>query len=375
MTRAALLALGTALATATVATCAFAADAPKADAPVQLDARGQALAKAEAAYKAPRLKFGQPDLQGYWSNATLTPMARPAKYGTRAVMTPDEVKAAEKGAEQEVAEGNKSTDPNAPAAAPKRDAANLRPEFAAAGGDVGGYNRGWLDPGASVMRVRGEPRTSLILTPNGQFPPRKGGGGQQGFRGGGGGLGSFDNPENRGVGERCIIGFGRNGGPPMFPNGFYNNDYYIIQTPQTVAIQVEMNHDLRVIRLNAEHRKDDTRPYFGDSIGHWDGDTLVVETTNVPQIQNFMGSWKHLKVTERFTRVGKDRLRYAFTVEDPDTWDKPWGGEYEFGPMPGIIYEYACHEGNYALPGILGGARRAEKEAAAKASTATSGGE
>jgi hypothetical protein len=368
LTRAAILALGTALATVTVATAAFAADAP-----VQLDARGQAMAKAEAAYKAPRLPFGQPDLQGYWSNATLTPMARPAKYGARGVMTPDEVKAAEQAVQDEVADGNKPTDPNAPAAAPKVDPAKIRPEFAAAGGDVGGYNRGWLDPGASVMRVGGQPRTSLITTANGQPPARKGGGGAGGFRGGG--LGSFDNPENRSLGERCIIGFGRNGGPPMFPNGFYNNDYNIVQTPDAIVIQVEMNHDTRVIRLNGQHRKDDTRPYFGDSIGHWEGDTLVVETTNIPQSQNFMGSWKNLKVTERFTRVGKDRLRYAFQVEDPDTWAQPWGGEYEFGPLPGIIYEYACHEGNYALPGMLGGARRQEKEAATKASASPAGGE
>src|SRR5206468_11499652 len=142
-----------------------------------------------------------------------------------------------------------------PAEAPKADAAKLRPEFAAAGGDVGGYNRGWLDPGASVMRVAGEPRNSLITTANGQVPPRKGGGGAGG--GFGRGLGSFDNPENRSLGERCIIGFGRNGGPPMFPNGFYNNDYNIVQTPDSVVIQVEMNHDVRVIRLNAQHRKDD----------------------------------------------------------------------------------------------------------------------
>jgi len=367
----ALLAIGTALATATVATAAFAA-APAAQPPVQLDARGQALAKAEAAYRAPRLPFGQPDLQGYWSNATLTPMMRPAKYGDRAVMTPAEVKAAEQAVQEEVADGNKPTDPNAPAAAPKVDPAKIRPEFAAAGGDVGGYNRGWLDPGASVMRVKGEPRTSLITTADGKPPKPIKAGAAGGFRGG---LGSFDNPENRSLGERCIIGFGRNGGPPMFPNGFYNNDYNIVQTPDAVVIQVEMNHDTRVIRLNGQHRTDDTRPYFGDSIGHWDGDTLVVETTNIPQSQNFMGSWKHLKVTERFTRVGKQRLRYAFTVEDPDTWAQPWGGEYEFGPMPGIIYEYACHEGNYALPGMLGGARRQEKEAAAKGAASPAGAE
>jgi DNA-binding Lrp family transcriptional regulator len=184
---------------------------------------------------------------------------------------------------------------------------------------------------------------------------------------------SFSDPERRPPEERCMTAIGSPEGPPMMNTGF-NGNYQILQTPDYVAILVEMNHDVRVIRLNAEHRKDDSRPYFGDSVGHWEGDTLVVETTNIPQAQNFMGSWKHLKVTERFTRVGAQRLRYAFTVEDADTWDKPWGGEYEFGPMPGIIYEYACHEGNYALPGMLGGARRQEKEAAAKAGGAPGGG-
>jgi len=139
------------------------------------------------------------------------------------------------------------------------------------------------------------------------------------------------------------------------------------------VIDIEMNHDLRIIRLNSTHRTDGQRPYFGDSIGHWEGDTLVVETTNIPQRQNFMGSWEKLKVTERFTRTAKDRLRYSFTVEDPATWDKPWGGEYEFAPLGGVIYEYACHEGNYALPGILGGARAEEKEKAAAGTAAKTG--
>ena len=105
---------------------------------------------------------------------------------------------------------------------------------------------------------------------------------------------------------------------------------------------------------------------MGDSVGHWDGDTLVVETTNIPQVQNYRGSWKNLKVTERFTRVGKDRVLYQYTLDDPTTWAKPWGGEYEFSPLKGIVYEYACHEGNYALPGMLGGARRAEQAAKTK---------
>ncbi|MBL8773947.1 MAG: hypothetical protein JNK30_21355 [Phenylobacterium sp.] len=341
------------LSAAALAPLAHAADKPAASA---------------AAYKAPRTAFGQPDLSGHWTNATLTPMTRSPTVGGRSVYTEDEVKKMESAVAQEIEEGNEPTDPDAPVEAPKSPA-NVRPEFAAAGGDVGGYNRGWLDPGNHVMRVRGEPRTSLITTPNGLPPARKPGapsGG--GFRGG---MGAFDHPEQRSLGERCILSFGRNAGPPMFPNGFYNNNYQILQTPDSVLIEVEMVHDLRVVRLNSKHRTDDVRPYMGDSIGWWEGDTLVVETTHIPQAQQFMGSWKNLKVTERFTRVGKQRLHYAFQVEDPTVWESAWGGEYEFSPMEkGVIYEYACHEGNYALPGILGGARQQEKEAAAAKSGA-----
>jgi len=316
----------------------------------------------------------QPDLSGYWSNSTLTPMTRDAKLGDRLAYTPAETKALEDEESRQVAVGNKPTDPNAPVNAP--NGLESKPSFAAAGGDVGGYNRGWLDPGHTVMRVGGQPRTSLITTRNGQIPTRKGGQvadnpyGAEAGEGSHGPLGSFDNPENRPIGERCIIGFGRNAGPPMFPNGFYNNNYHIVQTPDAVAIEVEMVHDTRIVRLNAKHRTDGLRPWFGDSVGWWDGDTLVVETTNIPQTQAFMGAWKDLKVTERFTRT-KDRLRYQFTVSDPSSWDQPWGGEYEFAPLSGILYEYACHEGNYALPGILAGARSAEHESSAPAKGAS----
>ena len=353
-----------------LATALCAAPVALAGIPTQAAAAEAKAATAKGAYKAPRTAFGQPDLSGFWSNSTLTPMIRPAKLGDRLVHTEEEVKAMEQAVVDEVEEGNKPTDPNAPAEAPERPA-NVRPEFAAAGGDVGGYNRGWLDPGHAVMRVRGEPRTSLLTTANGQVPPRKAGApAPAGFGGGRGGMGAFDNPENRSLGERCIIGFGRNGGPPMFPNGFYNNNYQIVQSPEAVTILVEMNHDARIIPLNAKHRTDNVRPYFGDSIGWWEGDTLVVETTHIPQRQAFMGSWENLKVTERFTRVGKDRLHYAFQVEDPTLWEKPWGGEYEMSPLNGVIYEYACHEGNYALEGILGGARHQEKEQAEAAAKA-----
>jgi hypothetical protein len=316
--------------------------------------------KAAAAYQAPRTPFGQPDLMGFWSSATLTPMTRDRKLGERLVLTPAEVKALESDEASQIVAGNKPTDPNAPVNAP--NGLELKPSFAAAGGDVGGYNRGWLDPGHLVMRVGGEPRSSLLITKDGQVPPRKDGSAapviDYGDEGSHGPLGSFDNVEQRPLGERCIA-FGRNVGPPMLPNGFYNNDYYIVQTPDAVIIEVEMVHDARVIPLKGKHRTDGIRPWSGDSIGWWDGDTLVVETTNFPQQQAFMGSWKNLKVTERFTRTARDRLRYKFTISDPDTWSAPWSGEYEFSPLQGVIYEYACHEGNYALPGILAGGQRA----------------
>jgi hypothetical protein len=346
----------------------------------------QAVAQAAPApYVAPRTAFGQPDIGGYWANSTLTPLTRAAKYKGEAVFTPEQIKQIEGAAATEFKEGQQRTDPNAGAEYRNKTTVE-RPEFKAAGGAVGGYNTFWLDPGNQIMRVRGEARTSLLTTPDGQAPKTIDGKKPNAFGYGGadrakrGPYANLDY-ETRSMGERCIIGFGRNGGPPMLPNGFYNNDYQIIQTPKTVAIEVEMNHDTRIIRLNGKHRTDDVRPYFGDSIGHWDGDTLVVETTNIPENQAFMGSWKNLKVTERFTRVAPDRLGYSFTVEDPTKWAQPWGGEYEFHPMKGVIYEYACHEGNYALPGILSGNKsdyekaeaakaKATKKTAAKSATA-----
>jgi hypothetical protein len=340
-------------------------------------AAGVAVAQAPqakpAAYIPPQKPFGQPDISGFWSNSTLTPMTRAAKYKSEAVFTPEQVKQIEGAAAQEFANGQKRTDPKA-GAEYRAANPNERAEFKAAGGAVGGYNYFWLDPGSKIMRVNGEPRTSLITTTDGQVPKtidgkRPGARGYGEASRGGGKKRPFANLdyETRSQGERCIIGFGRNGGPPMFPNGFYNNDYQIIQTPKNVVIEVEMNHDTRIIRLNAEHRKDDLRPYFGDSIGHWDGDTLVVETNRIPQSQAFMGSWKNLTVTERFRRVAPDRLYYKFTVNDPTMWAQPWGGEYEFHPMKGVIYEYACHEGNYALPGILSGNKSDYEKAEAKA--------
>jgi hypothetical protein len=333
----------------------------------------------DGAYKAPRNGFGQPDLGGAWSNATLTPQVRPALYGTRRVQTPAEIA---------ILEGA-----NAAKDAASRAKVDLSASAGGASDNVGAYDRAWIDNGTGVMRVAGEPRTSLITTEDGQVPPAKGQPKHEPPAGAGspeagvqaakqaaafdqfaaqgsveaGRFGSYDNPENRSVGERCIVGFGRNAGPPMFPNGWYNNNYQIVQGSTEVAIDVEMVHDVRHVRLNARHRTDDIRPWFGDSVGWYEGDTLVVETNHFPQAQAYYGSWKDLTVTERFTRVAGDRLRYAFSVSDPTMWDKPWGGEYEFHALKGQLFEYACHEGNYALPGILAGARAEERKAAAAA--------
>ena len=319
-------------------------------------------------WKVPRNGFGQPDLEGAWTNATMTPQTRPTQYGARRAMTPAEVAKIEGAAAAQIDRGNQRTDPSAPTVTD---------------GSVGGYNRGFLDPGIQVMRVAGEPRTSLITTANGQIPaPRPGSKvsaeQMRSFSGspyfidqyGSAALFGedqqtaqiFNNPEELSLADRCLTSFGRNGPPPMFPNGFYNNNYQIAQNRDEVLIVVEMVHDARHIRLNSrQHLPESLRPWFGDSVGWWEGDTLVVETTNYPEVQAFFGSWEHLKVTERITRVAKGRLHYAFTVSDPTIWAEPWGGDYEFAALEGRVYEYACHEGNYAMPGILGGSRAADR--------------
>jgi len=177
---------------------------------------------------------------------------------------------------------------------------------------------------------------------------------------------AYDNPENRPLADRCLLGFGSTSGPPMLPNYFYNNLHQIVQTPDAIMILTEMVHDVRVVRMNAQHLPKNIRLWLGDSIGHWEGDTLVVETTNFTDKTNFRGSTPDLRVIERFTRTGPHSLLYRFTIDDPKTWTKPWTGEYTWPEANGNIYEYACHEGNYALMNILKGARQREKEAAAK---------
>lgn len=332
----------------------------------------QAIAEGDApsGWASRKNAFGQPDLGGLWTNVTLTPLTRDPRFGDKAALTAAEAKDREESfvaaleARDAVVSDINSLPGNAEDQAKDAQLIAARSDFAGAGGAVGGYNTYWLDPGTHILEINGEYRTSILTTPNGQFPARKADAPRPSARPSGG---EYDSYENRPLGDRCIS-FARNAPPPMLPNGYYNNNYQIIQTADSVLIHVEHVHDVRIVRLGGGHRADGLRPWNGDSVGRYDGNTLVVETTLIPQAQSFAGSWKNLKVTEWFTPVSPTKIMYRFQVEDPDMWEAPWGGEYTFQPLKGNLYEYACHEGNYALHGILSGARELEaQEAASKA--------
>ena len=233
---------------------------------------------------------------------------------------------------------------------------------------VGGYNYFWIDAGDRVARIDGKPRSSLIVDPpDGKVPPmtQEARDRQTARANISGKFGEYDNPENRPLAERCLLSFGSNAGPPMLPNYFYNNSYTIVQSKDTVMILTEMVHDARVVRMNGTHPPAGMRKWFGDSIGRWEGDTLVIETTNFHRLQGFRGSWENLKVTERLTRVDAQTIHYKFTVEDPQTFTAPFSGELAFHAMKEPVYEYSCHEGNYGLEGVMRGARVQEQNTAA----------
>jgi len=332
----------------------------------------------------PRTADGKPDFQGNWSNETQTPFERMGAQG--ATLTADQAAALEQRAQLVEEFRDRPTDPNAPPPSkggddrlsPPGEKTFVERIAEAAGGAVGGYNGFWLDPGNKVIRIDGVPRSSIIVDPpDGRVPALTPEGKQRmaertarikSF-------GEYDHPEVRPLSDRCITSFGSNAGPPMLPNYFYNNNYTIVQTPDYVMIMTEMIHDARVVRLGvSKHAPSQVRPWYGDSIGHWEGDTLVVETTNIHPTQlaqasmlsPYRGASEKLKVTERFTRTGPDVLLYKFTVEDPSTFVTPYSGELPFNRINELIHEYACHEGNYALPGILAGAREEERAKAQK---------
>jgi hypothetical protein len=314
-----------------------------------------------AGYVPPTTSFGQPNLEGTWSNATITPFTREAKYKDRLTMTPDEAASIEKTNDQATKEGLKPTDPKLTVKDLPVDCGN-----GFKGVDCG-YNSFWVDPGNQLIRIEGQPRTSIVVSPvNGQLPQMTPEGQKRAmalmarYRGVGGH--NYDNPESRSLGERCITSFGSSAGPPMLPL-LYNNNYQIVQTPDSIAILVEMVHDTRVIRLNAQHGPSNVKTWMGDSIGHWEGKTLVIDTTNIRREQAMYGMGSDsFHVVERLTRISPEKILYQFTVDDPLTYKEPFKGELTFNATKGPVYEYACHEGNYALPHILAGARAKEKE-------------
>ncbi len=334
------------------------------------------LSKPQPKANVPRLADGHPDLQGIYDVATITPVERAP--GQNKVLTKDEALKLETANAGQRERGDAPIDPNR--TAPPKGGDGSR----GAAGNVGGYNSGWLDPGAVYTEVNGEKRSSIVVDPpDGRVPPVTGAARQRGrgafarptsdaAESNDPGLettpGAYDDPERRPLGERCLLGFGSTSGPPILPDYFYNNLHQIVQTKDSIMILTEMVHDARVIRMNAEHLPQSIRLWLGDSVGHWEGDTLVVDTTNFTDKTRFRGSTKDLHVTERFTRIDDKSLLYQFTIEDPNTWARPWSGEYTWPITKSNIYEYACHEANYALGDILRGARLRDKEAAAKAS-------
>ena len=288
-----------------------------------------------------RTPDGRPDLEGIWTNSTRTPLERPEEFRGRPFITEQEAVAYEK---RILTQGN-------------RDRRDGDPEA-----DVArAYNELFFDQGDKLSRIDGRIPTSIIIDPpDGRIPPLtpdaqarvdamrayvK--------------LHPADRAQDRALTERCI--YWATAGPPMLP-GPYNNLYQIYQTPGHVMLLSEMIHEARTIPLDGRpHVPSSVRLWTGDSRGHWEGDTLVIETTNFTGKTRFRGSSENLKVTERLTRVDAKTILYRFTIDDPTSFTKPWTGELPLVATPGPIFEYACHEGNQAMVDILAGARAQEK--------------
>ncbi len=318
-----------------------------------------AAAGQEAGGTAPRTAWGDPDLMGTYTNKTITPVQRPSELADREFLTEDEILEFER----ERVERNESL-LHAPA------------EQTVAGGNVGAYNNFWLDYGTKPTG-----RTSLIVDPpDGRIPPvtpeyeRHAASRAEDRMT----RGEADSWLDLQLNDRCIVW---SAGPPMMP-GPYNNTYMIFQTPDYIAIQVEMIHDTRIIPLDGRpHLPSHIRQYLGDMRGHWEGDTLVVETTNIQRTEGEPGvqgadeievrasngrTDDTIRIIERFTRVDDDTLDYQFTIEDPSRWTRGFSGDFPFVKTDGDLYEYACHEGNYSMPNILAGERNLESSASAK---------
>jgi hypothetical protein len=300
-------------------------------------------------FEPPRTSSGRPDLQGVWTNKTLTPLSRPSEFGQIRTLSAEQAGRLEDGHQDYLEAEFAASDPDREAGA------------GAQAGDDGdtndGYNEFWKDLGTEIQMINGEFRSSIIIEPaNGQIP----------YLGDASAPEPSDGPEGRPLAERCLLAFGSHSGPPMLPV-MYNNNYQLVQTDDYVMILAEMAHDARIIRINDERHMRGMRgmeKWMGDSIGRWEGDTLVVVTQEFNPQQNFRGASEQLTVTEQFSRYSDSQILYRFTVEDPTVFSEPFTGEMMMNARPAAepMYEYACHEGNYALPGILAGARRLEQQ-------------
>jgi hypothetical protein len=305
-------------------------------------------AVAAETWTAPRTADGQPDLQGVWDFRTITPMERPVALGTKEFFTEEEAAVWER-------EENR-----------RQDRDQIDPETGGLQYPRGGvvpYNEFWYDRGNKVVGTR---RTSLIVDPpNGRLPEMTPDGKKRADlraaeqRETQLGRPHADSYEDRPLQERCIVGL--NAGPPMHP-GAYNNNFQLFQTPQYVVILNEMVHDARVIPLDGRPHGH-IRQWKGDSRGHWEGNTLVVDTINFKRETSLPNSTANTHLVERFTRADANTLLYEFTVEDPTMWTRPWTAVVPMRKSEDLVYEYACHEGNYAMASILAGARAAEKAA------------
>jgi len=319
----------------------------------------------------PRRPDGRPDLSGTYDIATLTPVERPVEYGDTLTLSDEE--AAEIGArEMQVrALRNQASDPDREAPPAGGDGSSF------AAGNVGGYNTFWIDRGEGAFEIDGRWRTSIIVDPpNGRYPPLSEEGRLRAeraapfYRTNDGTafwidleVGPYDDPELRPPQERCLLSRGRSG-PPAMP-ALYNNLKRIVQTDDHVTILVEQIHDARIIRLDAEHGPETMRRWMGDSIGRWEGDTLVVDTRNFKTAPGALDISEDLHVVERFTRIDGETLLYQFTVSNPH-YSAPWSGELVWPATDERIFEYACHEGNYSFGNIMRGARALEQEARAQ---------
>jgi len=314
--------------------------------------KAQTAAPAKATWTPPHTPDGQPDLQGVWTNNTVTPLQRPRQLAGKEFYTQAEMAEVQKRQQQRLAQDYEEGEPPANhSGVPGAPAENVHYDHAQFGLD-------WLQSGINWNR-----RTSLIVGPEGTIPPltpeaqkrlAERAAREKGHE--------FDGPQNRPLGSRCIAR--DNVGPPLLPTR-YNSNLQIAQGPGYVVIEAEEIHDARVIRLDRPHLPRNVRQWMGDSVGHWEGNTLVVDTTNFTDRSPFPGA-QNLHVIERLTRTDQNTILYKFTVEDPGMWTRPWSGEVPVKKIPGPLWEYACHEGNYGLENTLRGARVVDKEAAAQ---------